>query len=397
MRGHIPELDGIRGLAIGGVMALHFLTNMAALQSPLERAVSKLASYGLWGVDLFFVLSGFLITGILYDAKGGARYFRSFYMRRTLRIFPLYYGVLALTMIVIPRDFLARYAPGFLEVREIQGWLWPYLTNFYLAGEGEFSIPYVSHFWTLAIEEHFYLFWPFVVAFLSRTAAMRACVALSLIALSLRLWFSHFGPNELYVQILTPCRLDSLCAGAWFALAVRGPEGVKPLGLGAPRWLTVLASSVVFISVWHAADPRWDATLLPLRTTLLSLFFAVFILFSAWNEGPAPLKSLLRARWLVMLGKYSYGLYVYHGIVAYIMHERRTLAWLYELVGPGVLALFANALLGVLISVVISVASYEFFEVRFLHLKKWFEVAERRRGVVARALPAPTSTERDRS
>jgi peptidoglycan/LPS O-acetylase OafA/YrhL len=98
-----------------------------------------------------------------------------------------------------------------------------------------------------------------------------------------------------------------------------------------------------------------------------------------------------------MLGKYSYGLYVYHGIVAYIMHERRTLAWLSELVGPGVLVLFANALLGVLISVVISVASYEFFEVRFLHLKKWFEVAERRRGVVARASPAPVSTERDRS
>src|SRR5678815_5190042 len=81
-------------------------------------------------------------------------------MRRTLRIFPLYYGVLLLVTVLIPASVLARFAPGALEIRAAQAWLWPYLTNVYLVTKGDFTLPYFSHFWTLAIEEHFYLAWP---------------------------------------------------------------------------------------------------------------------------------------------------------------------------------------------------------------------------------------------
>src|SRR4051812_15798005 len=86
---HVPELDGVRGVAILGVMVLHFVGGLTA-HGPIERIAVKLSSYGVWGVDLFFVLSGFLITGILHEAKGAPHYFRNFYARRTLRIFPLY-------------------------------------------------------------------------------------------------------------------------------------------------------------------------------------------------------------------------------------------------------------------------------------------------------------------
>src|SRR5438045_2849128 len=164
---YVPELDGVRGLAILGVMALHFVGTIAPT-NVLERALAKAAGYGVWGVDLFFVLSGFLITGILYDSKASSRYLRDFYMRRALRIFPLYYGVLFVLFVLIPRDMLSRVDPQLGAARDLQVWVWPYLTNVYLGAGQTWSIPYISHFWSLAIEEHFYLVWPFVILLLSR-------------------------------------------------------------------------------------------------------------------------------------------------------------------------------------------------------------------------------------
>src|SRR4051812_48705226 len=154
LRGHLPGLDGLRGIAILMVLALHFLGD-ATPHGPVGRLVVKAASYGVLGVDLFFVLSGFLITGLLLDAKSGPHYFRNFYARRTLRIFPLYYLVLTILFIVLPR-FTALPAP-LEDARIHQGWLWTYTSNFFIAARAEWALTYVSHFWSLAIEEHFYL------------------------------------------------------------------------------------------------------------------------------------------------------------------------------------------------------------------------------------------------
>ena len=372
---HVPELDGVRGIAIGGVMALHFVCNMVVTpHSLIERAASKATSYGVWGVDLFFVLSGFLITGILYDAKGGAHYFRSFYVRRTLRIFPLYYGVLLVLMVLIPASVLSAHAPALLEARDAQLWLWSYLSNVYLAIKGDFSLPYLSHFWTLAIEEHFYLVWPLMIAVLSRQAAMRACIALSICSLALRIAILYIGPNEISAQVLTPCRLDTLCVGAWFALAARGPDGIDPLGARVRRFMPVAAGGVLLLSLWHVATTVGDRIVVSARGTVLAIFFGAFITLVAWQGGPPALRRGLRARWIVTLGKYSYGLYVFHAIVAYVMHERKTLASDESVIGSPALALFVHALGAVLLSLLISFASYELYEVRFLRLKQRFEV-----------------------
>lgn len=367
---HIPELDGLRGVAVAGVMLMHFIGSIPP-QTPLENAIFKAATYGVWGVDLFFVLSGFLITGILYDAKGSKGYFQNFYARRTLRIFPLYYAILLLIFVLIPASLLVRVDPALLGAREAQAWVWPYLTNIYLARAGSFALPYISHFWSLAVEEHFYLVWPFVVAYLSRGAVMRWCVVLGLAATSLRIGLGLAGVNATAIFVLTPCRLDTLCAGAFLALAARGPLGAAIAArLNLAVWLSGGATFVA--SAWHAVVGTADVFVLPLRGLTMALFFGLVVYAVCDERGPALLKRPLRARWLRSLGKYSYGLYVFHGLISYWMHSRHITASLTQMLGSHGLAMAVEVTLGLTASIVISVLSFEFFERPLLKLKDRF-------------------------
>jgi peptidoglycan/LPS O-acetylase OafA/YrhL len=370
---HVPELDGIRGVAIALVMALHFLcTPLEGPQNLAERAVVRITGYGVWGVDLFFVLSGYLITGILADSKGALHYFRTFYMRRTLRIFPLYYGVLLVAAVLVPSSLLAIYAPKVLQMRAAQAWFWPYLTNVYLTKTGSFSIPYFSHFWTLAIEEHFYLAWPFVVGLTRRETAMRVCIGLGVLALASRIAL-HLGGQAFAAQVLTPCRLDTLTIGAWFALAARGPGGIDALAARTRAWIAPLALGVIALSAVHVARLRIDPIVEPVRLSTLSVFFGAFILMSAWRGGPVLLRALLRQRWLRMLGRYSYGLYVYHGIVAYALCYDGLLVPIQAALGSRLGGVIVGAVIGSALSIILAVLSYELYETRFLGLKRLFQ------------------------
>ncbi|MBP7777746.1 MAG: acyltransferase [Acidobacteria bacterium] len=369
-RRHVPELDGVRGLAIAMVMALHFINNQVIPTNVLERVAIKLTNYGLWGVDLFFVLSGFLITGILADAKGKPRYFTNFFARRSLRIFPLYYGVLLTMTVLVPAAALRAIDPQLLEVRALWPWLWTYLTNVYLASETSFSIPYVSHFWTLAIEEHFYLVWPFIIWSLATRPAMRACLVLGLGALALRVYYSVTAPEHLYAGVLTPCRIDALCAGAWFALAARDGDGQvrrRTLQVAGLAGLTI-----VVVSVWHFAFHQAAALLLPLRSSALAVFFGALIYSAAHHDGLHALKAALRFGWLRHLGRYSYGLYVFHGMVAYGMHRYGVPALFDDLTRVHTVNSLLMVTCGVGVSYAIAIGSYHGFEQPFLSLKSRF-------------------------
>jgi len=370
---HVPELDGIRGAAILMVMGLHFVCTLVPPQhSRLEFIAARLTGYGAWGVDLFFVLSGFLITGILWDSRGKQRYFQTFYARRTLRIFPLYYAILFVLTVLLPTSFIVAHVPGVLEVRRVQGYLWPYLANVYIAKQGWFAIPYVSHFWTLAIEEHFYLFWPFVVGLASRGAIMKTCVVLSCLSLALRIAAHFAGLNMFYGHVLTPCRLDSLCIGSWLALAARGPTGLTGLAERAKPVLSFAFVGIVVTSIWHSRVGGEGSIAECVRDAFLALFFGWVIVLSSSPRGPVWLKASLRLRALRWLGKYSYGLYVFHGMVAYYFGINHTLTAFTRVLGSQPLALFVQALVGALGSTLIAVLSYELFEVHFLRLKKLF-------------------------
>lgn len=369
-RRHVPELDGVRGVAIAMVMALHFVNNQVIPTNLAERAAIKVSNYGLWGVDLFFVLSGFLITGILSDARGTPGYFTNFFARRSLRIFPLYFGVLLVLTVLVPPAVLGAIDPELLEARARGPWLWSYLTNVYLAPQTTFSIPYLSHFWSLAIEEHFYLVWPFVIWSMATRSAMRVSVVLGVVALALRVYFSATAPAQLYASVLTPCRIDALCAGAWFALAARDGAGLPQV---RTRQLAIVAGLVVAaLSIWHFVLNQGASLVLPLRGTALAVFFGAIIYGAAHHDDLKVLNAALRAGWLQHLGRYSYGLYVFHGIVAYGMHRYGVPAWFDGLTTVHTVNSLLMVASGVAMSYALALASYHGFELPFLSLKGRF-------------------------
>jgi peptidoglycan/LPS O-acetylase OafA/YrhL len=373
-------------VAIASVLALHFLCSTIVPTNALERIVARVTSYGSWGVDLFFVLSGYLITGILYDTRESPSYFRSFYGRRTLRIFPLYYGILLAILVLVPRGLADLVTPELSRTRGVQGWLWSYLTNVYLARTGSFSIPYVSHFWSLAVEEHFYLVWPLVVRHFSRVTLMRICVGAAVASVALRIVLARAGVNEVAAYTLTPCRLDTLCIGAWFVLWSRGPEAAdQARRLQRSLWLVGAATFVVSVVRMHT--PSWERELLALREGLVGAFFGLLVAAAAAPKQFPRWTRLLRVRWLAFLGKYSYGLYVFHGIVAYAWGTHGVPDRLARALGSYGLAIAAQAALGIGLSTALAVASFHLYEKRFLGLKRFFEAAPtRREGRVAGAI-----------
>ena len=161
----MPVLDGIRGIAILLVMSFHFwIVGIAGGSRPWERVYGDVAGMGWIGVDLFFVLSGFLITGILYDSRNAIHYFRVFYGRRTLRIFPLYYGALACFFLIGPFVLAHLHVStlaGMQSAAAAKFFSWTYLLNWYEGSMGWDAVAHpLQHFWSLGIEEQFYLLCP---------------------------------------------------------------------------------------------------------------------------------------------------------------------------------------------------------------------------------------------
>jgi peptidoglycan/LPS O-acetylase OafA/YrhL len=238
--GHIPALDGLRGLAILGVMLFH--QTVMAVGTGLEHAFVDLSHLLSSGVDLFFVLSGFLITGILYDSRGGSHYYRNFYARRFLRIFPLYYAVLFVALVILPYFSHPKLAKWSHVGGLGQVWYWLYLSNWSIAlGGVGVRHGMIDISWSLSIEEQFYLIWPVMVQWFSRRRLIGICVGLIATAFGVRLALRLAGAPIIWAMMLTPARMDDLAVGALIALLARGRGGLASL-VPAARWIAAAAA-----------------------------------------------------------------------------------------------------------------------------------------------------------
>lgn len=292
---YIPQFDGLRGIAILAVLFAH-LSRIESL------GFAHYFQYGRTGVDLFFVLSGFLITGILLDSKELPGYFKNFYARRALRIWPLYYGILFLFFVLFPILFPQHL---FLTDRTT----WPYYVTYTQNLSYHFfpSIP-LSPTWSLAVEEQYYMIWAPVV-FLLGTKSLRN-ILLGMIVFSLCFRVTSFyagGPND-FVHNFTLCRLEPLAAGGLAALWLRS-EKCTPVkwARGGMMALTIgLAGIALALVDWGPAVPVYTYPF------LASTFAGILALALTADPEKSFVGRSLTQRWLVYTGRISYGVYLIH-------------------------------------------------------------------------------------
>jgi peptidoglycan/LPS O-acetylase OafA/YrhL len=324
------------------------------------------------GVDLFFVLSGFLITGILYDTRNDSRYFSRFYARRSLRIFPVFYLVVTLLLALTP---LFHYQ-----------WRWLHLTFLFYVGNffGNYdftlyqvlsanhpnALVFIGHLWSLCVEEQFYLLWPLAVwAIRDRVRLLWTAAGFSVLALFLRLVMClHFAPDvaEQWTTRTLPFRMDALLIGAILALLLRGPAAHTVQR--ASKWLFFFAFAAV-LAVF-ILSPAYDSPWLLVPGYTFIALASAGLIGTTLRPGSSTFR-LCCLKPLRTLGKYSYGFYIFHVLYGWAWIQFLVLAssWTHSMVLGGLIALTLNFLT----TFTVSKLSYDLFEVRFLRFKTRFE------------------------
>jgi len=355
-------LDGVRGLAIIGVLLTH--------ASYIFTTGSHVLAMGWTGVDLFFVLSGFLITGILIDTKRAQNRAKSFYARRILRIFPIYY--LTIVVVLIAQQHLA----WLRTVAEMQTWAdrLPYLFYYKnlapLWQHGQAHQTLLSHFWSLAGEEQFYFLWPMLVWHFSTKTVYKVCAGALCFTLLLRIVLgAHFGFGA-WMQFFPLTRSDGLFVGS--GLAALLATGHRPSYKQLLTWGLAGLSTLVLVVIFRGREELLYGG--PVMCTIgysgLAIFFGVLIAYCVQSEG--PLVRFFEAPWIRAFGRYSYGMYVYHLPLYYVI-EHFAKQW-FSLAFP-LPNKYAILYLAVLVSITYAIAwlSFRFFEQKFLRLKRRFE------------------------
>ena len=321
-RDRVEALDGIRGIAVLAVLLFHCSLQ---LQGPWHIA----GSWGWMGVDLFFVLSGFLITGILLDARGAPSriYYGGFYGRRLLRIAPAFVALM-LTLVFAP-NLTGQTPPAHVLFISHEGWYWAFIANALIATYGWASvIPQTAPLWSLAVEEQFYLIWPSVVRRLTAARVVQLGIGLIVLAAIARVILARerVSVNTLYV--LMPTRADLLAWGAVLAALIRLPNGVSLIRRCVWPALVAAALYLLVVILRYQSDYFWSRAMVtagyPAIAVGAACLVAIAILYN-----PAP----LRFSWLTRTGKVSYGLYLWHmTVIAVLAHLTRGIgAWLIPL------------------------------------------------------------------
>jgi len=362
MRQKIPQLDAVRGIAILVVM----VHNLHGFYYP---PFSYVARYGWMGVDLFFVLSGFLITGILLDSKPSKDYFRNFYARRCLRIWPLYYSMMVVMFVIIP---LVRPQDAAELFRRSSPW-WSYLFFFqnFLVRIPALAIGPLGVSWSLAVEELYYLIWPVFVRFLSVSRLQILAWAIVLFSPVLRLFFDW---HHWLIYSNPFCRLDGMMAGALLALLVRKPEFV-PARFLKTAWIVLPAAGMLAIAT-DLHDSRWITFSMDASASAALIYLALFST-SAW------IKAFFTNRFLMFTGTISYGLYFIHKLPHDFVKTVNVAATHPTIAFWGVMA-------G---SYLLAIASWHLLEMPFLKLKRFFESKPVAAGDSPVRVPQPENSE----
>jgi len=358
LRSEMPELDSIRGVAILGVLLYHGLYWGLDLSkfSRLERAVLSCMWLGRLGVNLFFVLSGFLITGLLIDARNKPRYYSRFYIRRGLRILPAY----SLTILIL---LVTRYAPLKFIVLSVL-----YLSNLTPLFGVAIAYPVL---WSLAVEEHFYLLWPLAVRRWANGMLLLLLAFVILFSPASRLISFYLARSNGFVSYVcndyTWNALDGLACGGVLAIFIRQ---LKPSRAVFQKALIVVFGTA--LTVWGIGIPfgiitRQEAVGAALQVTPWHLLF-VALIGVCLLVGSSPQKRFVQVKSFQFLGEVSYGLYLYHLLIFALFDHFVRSTGISSTIDP-IFMLLIRFLIVSAIAIPASLLSRRLFEDRFLNLK----------------------------
>ena len=301
----MPELDTLRGIAVSMVVLFHafgFSYGLTGL-SGIPKIFVAITMTGWLGVNLFFVLSGFLITGILLDSQRRTDYYRRFYLRRALRILPLYYAVLVLLLLFVYTGLVPRHV----------SWAFVGLSAIYLANVTPlFGVPIqYGVLWSLAVEEHFYLFWPAVVRVLSRRRVLNCAFAIAAICLLLRIAYCALGfASGPYTWLSA----DGLAFGAALAAIAREKGNTRDAVRRFAKFSFLACGALFAVGAPFGIFLARHLLGVTLRETAIDLFFAGLVA-STLLVGTSKWRRLVDLRPFQFLGSISYGIYLLHMLI----------------------------------------------------------------------------------
>jgi peptidoglycan/LPS O-acetylase OafA/YrhL len=351
---HYPGLDSIRAIAVVLVLIWHLM--------PPGSFINSL-SLGVLGVTIFFVLSGFLITKILLESKthgqvskiSNTAILKNFYVRRTLRIFPIYY--LSILLIVLYKSFIdSNLQFDFLSSLT-------YTSNFYFYNTGHWHV--ASHFWTLAVEEQFYLVWPIIILFVDKKYSLHVIILFIVIGIATQLMVDKTG----YAFVLPNACFSAFGIGALLSwIIVYQPHLLCRKSFNVLQILA-LASIVARLAGLHTKE-IFDKFPIRMMDSVIGLWMIATVIFSE-RKGKFFSSAIYRNRLLVFVGKISYGIYLYHIYFRYsghfFGHFNKHLPFITNIYNPYLL--FIEYVCTIIL---LSWISFKLIEQPFLNLKKYF-------------------------
>ena len=306
-QGRILELDGLRGLAILLVLSFHYINNqLEHYTGRMGVILFKMTSFGWAGVDLFFVLSGFLIGTILFRYRQSKNFFSTFYIRRIVRIIPNYYLLIAIFLLLVAMPYFSQSA--FLHNNNVIPW-WSYflmIHNIYMGHLNNLGSNAVNVTWSIGIEEQFYLVFPFIVYFSPKKWIPWVLVLAIILASVIREYYIQWIPRYVFL----PCRMDSIAFGAlaaWFNEEYSLGEMVRKFS----RWfwlIMALNAGACACLIWKFRDLGVN------RHFFLALFFTGCLVAALTWEN-SFYGAFLRNKWLTWIGTISYSLYLFHYLI----------------------------------------------------------------------------------
>lgn len=361
---YFQNIDALRGVAIILVLIVHSTLNSGIY----AKYFNMFASFGSFGVDLFFVISGFLITTILLNSKESPNYFKNFYARRMLRIFPLYYGFIVLYLFILPLVIQDSSLEYIQHLREHQLYYWFYIPNILFSLHPEKI--HFFHLWSLAVEEQYYIIWPVIVFFFNPKSLIKLLLIVIPLSFFLRCFFVFKGYNQFFIWSFTPIRLEAIAIGSLVAIIYVHKASFVHKVLVHINNLIIIFSTIIILALLYNKGLYWNTpSVQTLGILFIDIFFGLLVLkiISMPDFKESFFKSLFQT-----FGKYCYAIYMLHEVFLHRIADKVKLLD----IGFGTYDSYIKIVIILIITSVFSCGvafvSWNVYEKHFLKLKQYF-------------------------